>query len=111
MRLGLATKGRTRNGSAQEGQTDTLTRSLARADSGGPQETENGPAEMAQRGRSAQFMLIVRAKPTQRRGSTPATLLAFPRVGFDQAWNELPQPHDFTALGFSNVKPRFSMPS
>jgi hypothetical protein len=27
------------------------------------------------------------------------------------AWNELPQPQDFTALGLSNVKPRRSMPS
>ena len=27
------------------------------------------------------------------------------------AWNELPQPQVFTALGFSNVKPRFSSPS
>ena len=29
----------------------------------------------------------------------------------DQAWNELPQPQVLTALGFSNVKPRFSRPS
>jgi hypothetical protein len=27
------------------------------------------------------------------------------------AWNELPQPQDFTAFGLSNVKPRRSMPS
>lgn len=29
----------------------------------------------------------------------------------DYAWNELPQPHDLTALGLSKVKPRFSKPS
>jgi len=29
----------------------------------------------------------------------------------DQAWKELPQPHDLTAFGLSNVKPRFSIPS
>ena len=27
------------------------------------------------------------------------------------AWNDWPQPQLFTALGFSNVKPRFSKPS
>lgn len=32
-------------------------------------------------------------------------------AGRNQAWNELPQPQDFTAFGLSNVKPRFSSPS
>lgn len=50
---------------------------------------------------------ICRTRPAPR----PSLAAASRRGDSSQAWNELPQPQDLTALGLSNVKPRFSMPS
>ena len=48
---------------------------------------------------------------TGRTGPPPSPRSAIAAVRPHQAWNELPHPQLFFALGLMNVKPRLSIPS